>query len=146
MTEESSCVQVQFSVEKSTFHLLVDGFRVTDGHLANDEGSSLDLHNLVYLGGDPARNTKVCSKTCFTPHLETFSHMTRTLCPLHCSPGTQRFHKQHRRMYQECRNKRGSFAGTRGEPQNSTLLQHTGRDGHILRRGLRHLRFGNTSH
>ncbi|TWW57618.1 Laminin subunit alpha-3 [Takifugu flavidus] len=50
--------RVQFSVEKSTFHLLVDGVRVTDGHLANDEGSSLDLHDLVYLGGDPARNTK----------------------------------------------------------------------------------------
>lgn len=60
-------MQVQFSVEKSTFHLLVDGVRVTDGHLANDEGSSLDLHDLVYLGGDPARNTKVCSKPASLP-------------------------------------------------------------------------------
>lgn len=81
-------MQVQFSVEKSTFHLLVDGARVTDGHLANDEGSSLDLHDLVYLGGDPGRNTKVCSKTCFTPRLQTFSHMcTRqepfVLCAVH---------------------------------------------------------------
>lgn len=75
-------MQVEFSVEKSTFHLLVDGVRVTDGHLPNDEGSSLDLHDLVYLGGDPGRNTKVCITTCLTlksadlfPHM----HMTRTL-------------------------------------------------------------------
>lgn len=53
--------QVEFSVEKSTFHLLVDGVRVTDGHLPNNEGSSLELRNPVYLGGDPvSRNTKVC--------------------------------------------------------------------------------------
>ncbi|XP_054459158.1 laminin subunit alpha-3 [Anoplopoma fimbria] len=45
--------RVEFSVEKSTFHLLVDGIRVTDGHLPSDEGSSLDLHNPVYLGADP---------------------------------------------------------------------------------------------
>ncbi|KAK2835839.1 hypothetical protein Q5P01_016323 [Channa striata] len=44
--------RVEFSVEKSTFHLLVDGIRVTDGQLPNDEGSSLDLHNPVYLGSD----------------------------------------------------------------------------------------------
>ncbi|XP_044054261.1 laminin subunit alpha-3 isoform X2 [Siniperca chuatsi] len=44
--------RVEFSVEKSTFHLLVDGIRVTDGHLPNNEGSSLDLHNPAYLGGD----------------------------------------------------------------------------------------------
>ncbi|XP_036969506.1 laminin subunit alpha-3 isoform X3 [Acanthopagrus latus] len=51
--------RVEFSVEKSTFHLLVDGVRVTDGHLPNNEGSSLELRNPVYLGGDPvSRNTK----------------------------------------------------------------------------------------
>ncbi|XP_067369206.1 laminin subunit alpha-3 isoform X2 [Channa argus] len=44
--------RVEYSVEKSTFHLLVDGIRVTDGQLPNDEGSSLDLHNPVYLGSD----------------------------------------------------------------------------------------------
>ncbi|XP_059196910.1 laminin subunit alpha-3-like [Centropristis striata] len=49
--------RVEFSVEKSTFHLLVDGFRVTDGLLPNDEGSSLDLQNPVYLGADPASTT-----------------------------------------------------------------------------------------
>ncbi|TNM87508.1 hypothetical protein fugu_005729 [Takifugu bimaculatus] len=108
--------RVQFSVEKSTFHLLVDGVRVTDGHLANDEGSSLDLHDLVYLGGDPARNTK--------------GHNVPTNSIIGCIRNVEI--------------NEGSFAGTRGEPQNSTLLQHTGRDGHILRRGLRHLRFGNT--
>lgn len=55
------CVQVEFSVEKSTFHLLVDGFRVTDGRLTNDEGSSLALQNPVYLGGDlHSKTTKVC--------------------------------------------------------------------------------------
>lgn len=53
-------MQVEFSVEKSTFHLLVDGVRVTDGQLPNDEGSSLDLDNPIYLGGDPGANTKVC--------------------------------------------------------------------------------------
>uniref|UniRef100_H3DJT5 Laminin, alpha 3 n=1 Tax=Tetraodon nigroviridis TaxID=99883 RepID=H3DJT5_TETNG len=50
--------RVEFSVEESTFHLLVDGVPVTDGHLANDEGSSLGLHSPVYLGGDPGANTK----------------------------------------------------------------------------------------
>ncbi|XP_039668362.1 laminin subunit alpha-3 [Perca fluviatilis] len=49
--------RVEFSVERSTFHLLVDGFRVTDGHLPNNEGSSLDLHNPVYLGADPKSKT-----------------------------------------------------------------------------------------
>ncbi|XP_051232166.1 laminin subunit alpha-3 isoform X2 [Dicentrarchus labrax] len=49
--------RVEFSVENSTFHLLVDGVRVTDGHLPNNEGSSLDLHNPVYLGGDPTSKT-----------------------------------------------------------------------------------------
>lgn len=68
-------MQVEFSVEKSTFHLLVDGFRVTDGHLPNDEGSSLHLHDLVYLGGDPGRNTKVCITACLTLCLQTFSHI-----------------------------------------------------------------------
>lgn len=51
-------MQVEFRIEKSTFHLLVDGICVTDGHLPKDEGSSLDLHSLVYLGGDPGANKK----------------------------------------------------------------------------------------
>ncbi|XP_054875241.1 laminin subunit alpha-3 isoform X3 [Amphiprion ocellaris] len=51
--------RVELSVEKSSFHLLVDGIRVTDGNLSNDEGSALDLLNPVYLGGDPtSRATK----------------------------------------------------------------------------------------
>ncbi|XP_068581622.1 laminin subunit alpha-3 isoform X2 [Cebidichthys violaceus] len=49
--------RVELSVEKSTFHMLVDGIRVTDGHLPNNEGSSLDLHNPVYLGADPKSET-----------------------------------------------------------------------------------------
>ncbi|XP_060887535.1 laminin subunit alpha-3 isoform X1 [Labrus mixtus] len=51
--------RVDFSVERRSFHLLVDGVRVTDGLLPNNEGSSLDLMNPVYLGGDPTgRATK----------------------------------------------------------------------------------------
>ncbi|XP_050933340.1 laminin subunit alpha-3 [Lates calcarifer] len=49
--------RVEFSVERSTFHLLVDGIHVTDGQLPNNEGSSLDLHNPVYLGADPKSRT-----------------------------------------------------------------------------------------
>ncbi|XP_075943399.1 laminin subunit alpha-3 [Anarhichas minor] len=49
--------RVEVSVEKSTFHMLVDGIRVADGHLPNNEGSSLDLHNPVYLGADPKSKT-----------------------------------------------------------------------------------------
>ncbi|XP_027146264.1 laminin subunit alpha-3-like isoform X1 [Larimichthys crocea] len=49
--------RVQLSVEKSSFHLLVDGVRVTDGHLPDDAGSSLNFHNPVYLGGDPMSKT-----------------------------------------------------------------------------------------
>lgn len=51
-------MQVEFRVEESMFHLLVDGDRVAD--IPNDGGSSLDLRNPVYLGGDPGANTKVC--------------------------------------------------------------------------------------
>lgn len=59
---------MELSVEKSSFHLLVDRFRVTDGVLPNGEGSSLKLLNPVYLGGDPSgRNTKVCSASAW-PH------------------------------------------------------------------------------
>uniref|UniRef100_UPI0037E6FAA4 laminin subunit alpha-3 n=1 Tax=Semicossyphus pulcher TaxID=241346 RepID=UPI0037E6FAA4 len=51
--------RVEFSVERSSFHLLVDGVRVTDGHLPDSEGSSLDLMNPVSLGGEPTgRATK----------------------------------------------------------------------------------------
>lgn len=46
-------------MEESTFHLLVDGVRVTDGRLPNGEGSSLDLHHPVFLGADPSKHTKV---------------------------------------------------------------------------------------
>lgn len=51
------CVQVMVSVEKNTFHLVVDGFRVPDGILPAEEGSSLALQNPVYLGSDPASKT-----------------------------------------------------------------------------------------
>lgn len=76
VTEEYDRLQVEFSVEESTFHLLVDGVPVTDGHLANDEGSSLGLHSPVYLGGDPGANTKVCVciTTCLNLHSRIF-HM-----------------------------------------------------------------------
>ncbi|XP_034561522.1 laminin subunit alpha-3 [Notolabrus celidotus] len=49
--------RVEFSVERSSFHLLVDGIRVTDGRLPHDEGLSLDLMNPVYLGRDPTGRT-----------------------------------------------------------------------------------------
>ncbi|XP_027884785.1 laminin subunit alpha-3 [Xiphophorus couchianus] len=48
---------VEFSVENSTFHLLVDGVRVPDGQLPGNEGSSLRLRNPVYLGGHPKKKT-----------------------------------------------------------------------------------------
>lgn len=64
------CLQVEFSGENSTFHLLVDGVHVTDELLPKNEGSSLDLHNPVYLGGDPTgKNTKVCK----TPLIDSVS-------------------------------------------------------------------------
>ncbi|XP_056134005.1 laminin subunit alpha-4-like [Lampris incognitus] len=49
--------RVVFSVERNTFHLVVDGFRVTDGYLSNNEGSFLKLQNPVYLGSDPTHKT-----------------------------------------------------------------------------------------
>lgn len=61
-------MQVELSVEKSSFHLVVDGFRVSDGLLPNDEGSSLQLLNPVYLGSDlGGRNTKVHPATVWPP-------------------------------------------------------------------------------
>lgn len=77
-------MQVEFSIEKSTFHLLVDGVRVTDGHLANDEGSSLDLHSPVYLGGDPGANTKECvlyRASVFTAEFSTCTHHKTPMYP-----------------------------------------------------------------
>ncbi|XP_054646026.1 laminin subunit alpha-3 [Dunckerocampus dactyliophorus] len=53
MTNDGNWHRVECSVERSTFHLLVDGIRVTDGHLPNNEGSSLNFHSPVYLGGHP---------------------------------------------------------------------------------------------
>nr|XP_057929016.1 laminin subunit alpha-3 isoform X2 [Doryrhamphus excisus] len=53
MTNDGHWHRVECSVERSTFHLLVDGIRVTDGYLPYDEGSFLDFHGLVYLGGHP---------------------------------------------------------------------------------------------
>lgn len=64
-------MQVDFGVEKSTYHLLVDGVQVAEGYLPNGEGSSLDLHNLVYLGGDPGGHTKVCVQYHNSPHSRT---------------------------------------------------------------------------
>ncbi|XP_061540188.1 laminin subunit alpha-3-like [Phycodurus eques] len=50
-TNDGHWHRVQCSVERNTFHLLVDGIRVNDGHLPNDEGLSLNFHGHVYLGG-----------------------------------------------------------------------------------------------
>lgn len=48
-----------FSVEANTFYLLVDGFRVTDGVFPNNEGSSLNLQNPVFLGSHLDNKTSV---------------------------------------------------------------------------------------
>ncbi|XP_072771154.1 laminin subunit alpha-3-like [Nerophis lumbriciformis] len=58
-TNDGHWHRVECSVERSTFHLLVDGFRVTDGLLPKDEGSSLDFQGLVYLGGHPGNTDTV---------------------------------------------------------------------------------------
>lgn len=98
-------MQVEFGVEKSTYHLLVDGVHVAGGHLPNGEGSSLDLHNLVYLGGDPGGHTKVCVQYHNSPHSRTVEPSTRTpnktLFLLRSSSGTQLSWEQHHRMCQE---------------------------------------------
>ncbi|XP_061682071.1 laminin subunit alpha-3 isoform X2 [Syngnathoides biaculeatus] len=52
-TNDGHWHRVECSVERNTFHLLVDGIRVTDGHLPDNEGSSLNFHGHVYLGGRP---------------------------------------------------------------------------------------------
>lgn len=70
------CLQVEFSVEQSTFHLLVDGIRVTDGHLPNNEGSSLDFHGHVYLGSDERSKTP---KVSIEPH---HCSVILHLCPI----------------------------------------------------------------
>ncbi|XP_077464135.1 laminin subunit alpha-3-like isoform X2 [Stigmatopora argus] len=49
-TNDGRWHRVDCSVERNTFHLLVDGIRVTDGRLPKDEGSSLKFYDLVYLG------------------------------------------------------------------------------------------------
>ncbi|XP_072516815.1 laminin subunit alpha-3 isoform X2 [Salminus brasiliensis] len=41
---------IRFSVEQHTFHLVVDGFRVSDGRLQKDEGISLELQAPAYIG------------------------------------------------------------------------------------------------
>lgn len=87
VTEESACVQVEFRIEKSTFHLLVDGVCVTDGHLPRDEGSSLDLHSLVYLGGDPGANTTVCVyRNVPQSSLQSFPHVPTIKPTFFCVP------------------------------------------------------------
>lgn len=133
--------QVEFSVEKSTFHLLVDGVRVTDGHLPNNEGSSLDLHNPVYLGGDPISKT---TKVCITPQSHTLSLICLHNDPLFssCPPsGTQCSHEQCYWVYTGFQNEWGRYRGTWGEPQNVTLLWWAHRDGDVLRWRSHHLRF-----
>ncbi|XP_049573616.1 laminin subunit alpha-3 isoform X1 [Syngnathus scovelli] len=52
-TNDGHWHRVDCSVEKNTFHLLVDGIRVIDGNLPNEEGSFLNFHSFVYLGGHP---------------------------------------------------------------------------------------------
>lgn len=98
-------MQVEFGVEKSTCHLLVDGVRVADGHLPNDEGLSLDFHHLVYLGGDPGGHKKVCVQHHNSPQSNTVESSTcildKTLFLLRSFSGTQRSWEQHHRMYQE---------------------------------------------
>ncbi|XP_031414537.2 laminin subunit alpha-3-like [Clupea harengus] len=44
--------KVDLSVEKHSFHLLVDNLRVTDGQLPAGEGAALTLSSPVYLGAD----------------------------------------------------------------------------------------------
>ncbi|XP_042566523.1 laminin subunit alpha-4-like [Clupea harengus] len=44
--------KVDLSVEKHSFHLLVDNLRVTDGQLPAGEGAALSLSSPVYLGAD----------------------------------------------------------------------------------------------
>ncbi|KAL2101852.1 hypothetical protein ACEWY4_003613 [Coilia grayii] len=46
--------KVDISVEKNSFHLLVDDLRVDDGKLPAGEGTSLKLRSPVYLGADLA--------------------------------------------------------------------------------------------
>ncbi|XP_057697936.1 laminin subunit alpha-3 [Corythoichthys intestinalis] len=58
-TNDGHWHRVECSVESNTFHLLVDGIRVTDGHLPNDEGSSLNFHGLVYLGGHTGNSKSI---------------------------------------------------------------------------------------
>lgn len=75
-------------MEKSTFHLLVDGIRVTDGHLPDNEGSFLDLQNPVYLGGDPtSKSTKVgitpqSSFGCLFNSYDTYSLLSSLFFPV----------------------------------------------------------------
>ncbi|XP_055364396.1 laminin subunit alpha-3 isoform X2 [Betta splendens] len=57
-SSDDSWHRVELSVERSAFHLLVDGLRVTDGQLSNGEGSLLELNNPVYLGGGPDSTLK----------------------------------------------------------------------------------------
>lgn len=71
------CVQIQFSVEMNTFHMVVDGKRVTDGQLPNSEGSHLDLRSPVYMGSDHLSQIEmVCIKACdcVTYYLTAMSH------------------------------------------------------------------------
>ncbi|XP_077572386.1 laminin subunit alpha-3-like [Stigmatopora nigra] len=49
-TNDGRWHRVDCSIERNTFHLVVDGIRVTDGRLPKDEGSSLKFYDLVYLG------------------------------------------------------------------------------------------------
>lgn len=50
--------RVELGVGTSAFYLLVDGVRVTDGHLANNKGSSRELQNPVYLGAHTKRTVR----------------------------------------------------------------------------------------
>jgi len=115
-------------VEKSSFHLLVDGIRVTDGHLARGEGSSLELLGPVYLGADLKSKT---TKVCIAPHVSFTSRFfyrddTYTFLPLRSftdpllpPSGTRRRARGQRdRLRAELQDERGGRGGTGGELQN----------------------------
>lgn len=141
-----ACAQVEFSVENSTFHLLVDGIRVTDGRLPNNEGSSLDLHNPVYLGaGTKSKNTKVCIRLKLWQifsHIFLFAHWPASLfssCPL---SGTQHPHRQCYQLYKGIQNEWCICWCSWGEPQSLTVLSWACRGRDILWWRSHRLRFG----
>lgn len=134
------CLQVELSVEQSSFHLLVDRFRVTDGRLPDNEGSSLELLNPVYLGGDPGgRNTKVCSAPVRPSSCFCLSPLLQPLCSP--PPGPQCSHEQCDRLHTQLQDERGYSVGGGVQLRHLALLRQACRDRELLRRWLHFLRF-----